>query len=67
MKPPSTKCVSVATIRSTPVKIRRITPTSRMEKVSKRKRNAKAKTNTSEEDLHIAVKGLVSETYEDIM
>jgi len=45
----------------------RMTPISRMEKVSRWKRNAKAKTNTSEEDLHIAVKGLVSATDEDIM
>jgi hypothetical protein len=71
MKPTRTKCVSVATIRSTPEEIRRMTPTSRRENVSRRKKKAKAKTNTSEEDLHMADEGdfgvLVSAPDEDIM
>lgn len=43
-----------------------MTPISRREKVSRRKKNAKPKTNTREEDLHMAVNdavgGLVSTT-----
>src|SRR6266850_249901 len=57
MKPTRTKWVSVATIRSTPIDMRRMTPTRRRENVSKRKKKAKNKTNTSEEDLHMAVNG----------
>jgi hypothetical protein len=53
-RPESTKCVSVATIRTTPLKMRRITPTRRKEKVSRRRRNAKKRTNIKDDDLHIA-------------
>ena len=59
--PPRTKWLSVATIRSTPAEMRRMTPTSRREKVSRRKKKAKAKTNTREEDLHMAVNDVVGE------
>jgi hypothetical protein len=69
INPPRTKWFSVATIRSTPAEMRRITPTSRTEKVSRRKKKAKPKTNTREEDLHMAVNDvggeLVSTTDED--
>src|SRR5882762_7629201 len=53
-RPDRTKCVSVATISTTPLKIRSITPTRRKEKGSKRKRNAKSRTNIKVDDLHIA-------------
>ena len=71
INPPRTKWLSVATIRSTPAEMRRMTPISRREKVSRRKKKAKAKTNTREEDLHMAVNDvggeLVSTTDEDAM
>src|SRR5258708_13356 len=54
MNPPSTKRVSVATIRSTPEKIKNITAMRRNEKVSKRNRNAKARTKINDDDLHMA-------------
>ena len=71
MKPPRTKWVSVATIRSTPADMRRMTPIRRRENVSRRKKKAKDRTNTSDEDLHIAVNGEpggggVSATGEDV-
>ena len=55
IKPCKTNSASVATIRSTPVKINKITATSRQEKVSRRNRNANSNTNISDDDLHIAV------------
>jgi hypothetical protein len=71
IKPPRTKWVSVATIRSTPAEMRRMTPISRRENVSRRKKKANAKTKTREEDLHMAVSdvvgGLISTTEKDVM
>lgn len=61
INPPRTKWFSVATIRSTPAEMRRMTPTSRREKVSRRKKKAKAKTNTREDDLHMAVNDVIRE------
>lgn len=54
MRPSRTKWASVATINTTPEKIKVITPTSFHEKASKRKRNANISTNINEDDLHIA-------------
>ena len=54
MKPTSSKCASVATIISTPAKMRKITPISRKEKTSNLKAKAKTKTKMSDEDLHMA-------------
>lgn len=54
MNPPKTKCVSVATIKSTPQKIRNITPIRRNEKVSRRNKNAKPRTKINDDDLHMA-------------
>jgi hypothetical protein len=68
INPPRTKWLSVATIRSTPAEMMRMTPISRREKVSRRKKKAKAKTNTREEDLHMAVNDvLVSTTDKDVL
>lgn len=53
--PDKTNAVSEATINTTPAKMMRITMTRRTEKVSSRKRNAKKRTNISEEDLHMAI------------
>lgn len=52
--PDRTKCVSVATISTTPEVMRKMTRMSRREKDSRRKRKANPSTNTSEDDLHIA-------------
>lgn len=54
--PPRTKCVSVATIRRTPLKMSAITPTSRQEKRSRWKRKAKRRTNIRDDDFTIALK-----------
>jgi len=59
IKPPKTKWDSVATIRSTPAEMRRMTPINRRENVSRRKKKAKPKTNTREDDLHMAVNDVV--------
>lgn len=53
--PERTNAVSEATINSTPAKMIRITMTKRTENGSSRKRNAKKRTNISEEDLHMAI------------
>lgn len=53
-KPLRTKWVSVATMRSTPAQMRNITPMSRHENFSSRRRNAKRRTKTRDDDLHIA-------------
>lgn len=54
INPPRTKWVSVATMRTTPDTMSAITPISRKEKISSRKRKAKRRTNTSEDDLTMA-------------
>ena len=56
MRPERTKWVSVATIRRTPIKMRKMTPTRRYENFSRRKRKAKRRTKIREEDLHMAVR-----------
>lgn len=53
--PPSTKCVSVATIKRTPLQMSIITPTSRQEKRSRWKRKAKSSTNIRDDDFTIAL------------
>jgi hypothetical protein len=53
--PPKTKCDSVATIKITPEKMRKMTPIRRLEKTSNLKRKAKARTNMRDEDLTIAM------------
>jgi hypothetical protein len=52
--PSSIKCVCVATIKTTPMKIRNITPIRRNENFSRPKRNANPRTNINDDDLHIA-------------
>lgn len=54
--PDQTNAVSEATINSTPPKIIKITMTRCMENASSRNRNAKKRTNISEEDLHMAAR-----------
>lgn len=54
--PERTKCVSVATIKTTPLNIRVITPINRYENCSRRKRKANPRTNIRDDDLHIAGK-----------
>ena len=54
--PDKTNAVSEATINSTPAKMIRITTTKRRENDSSRKRNAKKRTNISDEDLHMAIR-----------
>ena len=56
--PERAKCVSVATIRITPAKIRVMTPTRRSENTSRRNQNANASTNNRDEDLTIARKSV---------
>jgi hypothetical protein len=53
-----TKRVSVATIKTTSPKIRRITPMRRNENISRRKRKANRRTKVKDEDLHIAGVGI---------
>ena len=54
MKPRVEKSTSPATIMMTPTVIVAIMATRRQEGVSRRKRNAKRRTNAKDEDLHIA-------------
>ena len=54
MKPSAEKSTSPATIIITPTVIVAMMATRRQEGVSRRKRNAKRRTNAKEEDLHIA-------------
>ena len=54
MNPSSSNWASVATIINTPMKMRKMTPTSRKEKTSSLKAKAKTKTKISEDDLHMA-------------
>jgi len=54
IRPSKTKWASVATISTTPAKIRVITAIKRQEKVSRRNRNANSRTNIKDDDLHMA-------------
>ena len=54
--PDKTNAVSEATINSTPAKMTKITMTRRTENDSSLKRNAKKRTNISEDDLHMAIR-----------
>lgn len=52
--PPNIKLASVATMRSTPKNIRKMTATRLIESFSSRNRNANIGTNINDDDLHIA-------------
>lgn len=55
IKPCNTNSASVATMRRTPEKIKKITATRRHEKISSRKRKANSSTKIRDDDLHIAI------------
>lgn len=55
-KPGRTNCVSVATMRTTPMTMSAMTLTRRQENTSNRSKNANNNTKMSDEDLTIAVK-----------
>lgn len=57
MKPFRENSVSVATMRTSPTRMRKMTPTRRSENISRRNRNANNKTKIREEFLTIAVNG----------